>query len=353
MKRISLILLVIVLALGSFSAAASLDDPSQAYIAPAQEEMSLPDLYDTVAPAVVFIQVESNLGNDFSDIFPSQGLGSGFVVDSSGHIVTNNHVIEGATEITVTFFDGTLSRAEIIGTDPDSDLAVIRADTVPANIVPVKLGDSGDIRVGEEVVAIGSPFGQNWTMTRGIISALGRANRATTGFSIPLMIQTDAAMNPGNSGGPLVDMRGQVIGVNTMIFSEDRVSSGVGFSVPVNTVSRVVPELIANGRYDYTWIGISGGDLTLDILESLGLPDDVRGVLISRISQGGPAQGSDLTEGDIIIAIDGISISGIDELIAYLAENTRPNDIINVTILRDGSEQNISVTLQARPDRAR
>ncbi|MFP4321274.1 MAG: S1C family serine protease [Anaerolineales bacterium] len=334
-----------------------------------QEEgrLSLPDLYDRVSPGVVFIQVR-NFGDDAaSQFFPSGGLGSGFVYDTQGHIVTNHHVVEGATNIDVVFQDGTQARAEIIGTDPDSDLAVIRAQDVPVDrLVPLELGDSGAVRVGEEVVAIGNPFGQTWTMTRGIISAVGRANRAQTGFSIAEMIQTDAAMNRGNSGGPLLNLRGEVIGVNTMIFTETNASSGVGFSVPVNTVRRVAPELIVAGEYDYTWIGITGGDLNLDIIELMNLPRDTRGVLINDISQGGPAEAAGLRGstdtgringlgyeigGDVIIGIDGTPIVGIDELIGYLAENTRPGDDVQVLIIREGAETVIPVTLQTRPDR--
>ncbi len=337
-------------------------------ISPQQDgTLSLPDLYDQVSQGVVYIQVR-NLGDDDAQPFlPRGGLGSGFVYDMQGHIVTNYHVVEGATNIDVAFQDGVQARADIVGTDPDSDLAVLRAPDVPASsLVPLPLGDSNLLRVGEEVVAIGNPFGQNWTMTRGIVSALGRANRAQTGFSIAQMIQTDAAINRGNSGGPLLDLSGQVIGVNTMIFSETEGNSGVGFSVPSNTVRRVVPELIATGSYDYTWIGITGGDLSLDVIELMNLPRTAQGVLINSISRGGPAEAAGLRGsneagringlpyeigGDVIIGIDGTPIVGIDDLIGYLAENTRPGDQVQVLVIRDGQEQIISVTLQARPAR--
>ena len=332
-----------------------------------QDELSLPDLYDQVSPSVVFISIRTEDSLEFN-FFPTGGLASGFVIDKEGHVVTNNHVVADASQIEVTLQDGTLSRAEIVGTDPDSDLAVIKIDVDPDRLVPVQFGDSSTLRVGEDVVAIGNPFGQEWTMTRGIVSAVGRSNRAVTGFSIAEMIQTDAAINPGNSGGPLLDMTGRVIGVNTMMFSENSASQGVGFAVPVNTVRRVVPELIANGSYQYTWIGISGGDLSLDVIEGLDLDRDVRGVLVSRVSNGGPAEsagvrGSTGTEtfnglqyetgGDIITAINGSPITGITDLVAYLAENTRPGDKVSVTLIRDGQVIEVPVELEARPARAR
>jgi S1-C subfamily serine protease len=205
-------------------------------------------------------------------------------------------------------------------------------------------------------------------MTEGIVSALGRTNPAESGFSIAEMVQTDAAINPGNSGGPLVNRLGQIIGMNTLIYSEDRVSSGVGFAVPVNTIKRVVPALIEGGRYEYTWIGISGGDLNLDLLELLDLDRDTRGVLISRVSSGGPAEKAGFIDsndnrsinglnyeigGDIIIAIDETPIVGIDSLVGYLAENTQAGDVVTVTIIRDGEVMDIQVTLEARPERSR
>ncbi|HLA42188.1 MAG TPA: trypsin-like peptidase domain-containing protein [Aggregatilineales bacterium] len=332
-----------------------------------QEELELPDLYDLASDSVVFIEIRAE--EDLSAGFlPTGGLGTGFVYDTEGHIITNNHVIEDASLIDVTFFDGLMAHAEVVGIDPDSDIAVIKVDVPTEFLHPVVMGDSGQLRVGEDVVAIGNPFGQSWTMTTGIVSALGRSNRAITGFSIAQMIQTDAAINPGNSGGPLLNRQGQVIGMNTMIFSEEGVSSGVGFAVPVNTIKRVVPELIQNGSVQYTWIGISGGDITLDVIDLMGLDPGVRGVLISRISSGSPAEQAGLLEssetqringrsyavgGDIITSINGVPIHGIDELIGYLADNTRPGDMVNVTIIRDGAETVIPVTLEARPSRAR
>jgi len=365
MKRliVTLVLTVMVVTSGASIGFAADEATTPAINAPYQD-VDLPTLYETVSPSVVFIAVTMN-GDNFAD----SGLGSGFVYDTDGHIVTNFHVVDGASRITVTFIDGLQARAEIVGTDADSDLAVIRVEDVPKEfLIPVTLGNSDDIRIGEGTVAIGNPFGQTWTMTTGIVSAVGRANRIESGFSLANMIQTDAAINPGNSGGPLLNMNGEVIGVNTMIFSETRANSGVGFAVPSNAVSRVIPELIANGEYEYTWIGISGSDINLDLQTILELPRDVRGVLINRVSNDSPAsnaslRGSDerqsvdgvpyVVGGDIITAINGAEIHTIEELIGYLASFTRPGDVVDVTIIRDGVELVVPVTLEARPTQAR
>jgi S1-C subfamily serine protease len=318
-----------------------------------------------VSPSVVLIEVNSELDS----FLPTGGLGSGFVYDTEGHIITNYHVVNGASRIDVTFFDGRLARAEVVGMDADSDLAVIQVQDIdPATLKPLALGDSSALRVGEGVIAIGNPFGQSWTMTEGIVSALGRSNPSETGFSIPQMIQTDAAINPGNSGGPLLNLQGQVIGITTMIFTETQGSSGVGFAVPSATIGRVVPELITNGDYDYTWIGISGGNLNLDVIELMNLDSSVRGVLVDRISQNSPAEvaglrGNNDTDelngvnydigGDIVTAINGQSVTSMDDLVTFLAEQTRPGDTIEVTVIRDGSPVIILVRLEARPTNPR
>ncbi|NJL95441.1 MAG: trypsin-like serine protease, partial [Anaerolineae bacterium] len=321
----------------------------------------LADLFAANAQSVVYIEVVSQ-DNSFGGNFFAEGLGSGFVYDMQGHIITNFHVVDGAQSIDVTFYDGTLARAEVVGTDRDSDLAVIRVNVELSVLVPVRLADSATLRVGEEVVAIGNPFGQNWTMTQGIVSALGRTNPSETGFSIAEMIQTDAAINPGNSGGPLLNLRGEVVGVNTMIFSETRSNSGIGFAVPSNTVARVVPVLIQNGRVEYTWLGISGRGLTLDILELMGLEATVRGVLIARVSPESPASRAQLRGnnregtidgrryqlgGDVITAINGEGVRDMSQLIGYLAENTQPGDAALLTIIRDGQSFDVRVILEA------
>ncbi|MBZ0305398.1 MAG: trypsin-like peptidase domain-containing protein [Anaerolineae bacterium] len=342
-------------------------------IAAQEAPIDLPALYEQVSPSVVYIEVigsgQSTMSmpedeNHPQDFF-SRGLGSGFVWDAQGHIVTNYHVVADAERIDVTFFDGTFARAEIVGLDPDSDLAVIKVNVPVEILVPVTVADSSTLRVGEPVIAIGNPFGQNWTMTTGIVSALGRINSGLTGFSIPDMIQTDAAINPGNSGGPLLNAQGQVVGVNAQIISQQRANSGVGFAIPSNTVQRVVPELIADGEVDYTWLGIQGGSVSLDVIELMELDPSVRGVVISNVVDNGPAQkaglqGSDErvelnglvygVGGDIITAINGTPIPNLERLISYLAVSTQPGDTVDVTVIRDGETLTIPVTLEARPE---
>jgi 2-alkenal reductase len=293
------------------------------------------------------------------------------VWDKDGHIVTNNHVVSegGATPnlILVTFKDGTRAKAEIVGRDPQSDLAVIKVD-VPSEILkPVKLGDSDALKVGQRVEAIGNPFGyeQGWTMTEGIISALGRTlPTANSPFSIPQVIQTDAAINPGNSGGPLLDDSGRVIGVNSAIKSEVRANAGIGFAIPANLVKRVVPALISTGKFEHPWVGISGTTLTSDLAQAMGLPPSQRGALIINVVGESPADKAGLrgsskevkvlgmTEkvgGDVIVAADGHPVTKMGDLLVYLEEHKSPGDTIDLTVLRDGKEKHISLTLGKRP----
>jgi S1-C subfamily serine protease len=300
------------------------------------------------------------------------GEGSGFVWDDTGHIVTNNHVVEGAQKIMILFADDTAVEAELVGVDPDSDLAVLRVDVPKSHLRPVRLGDSMDLQVGELAIAIGNPFGQEGTMTAGIISALGRLlpvegpNPLAPRYNIPDVIQTDAAINPGNSGGVLLNGRGEVIGVTTAIISAGRASSGIGFAVPAAIVKQVVPALIADGRYDHPFLGIRGGTLSNELAEELNLPDDQRGVLVAEVTEGGPAEQSGLSGndeqieidglpvevgGDIIIAADGQEIEGMDDLIAYLERHTQVGQKIELTILREGEEELVKVKLAARPER--
>ncbi len=322
-------------------------------------EQQLQAIYQQVNPSVVHIRVRSGRG-----LLQQESTGSGFVYDQQGHIVTNHHVVEGATTIIVTFADGTEVPARIVGTDPDSDLAVIRVDVPAASLRPAPLGDSGGVRPGQLAIAIGNPFGLEGTMTLGIVSAVGRVIRSgSRPFSIPNMIQTDAPINPGNSGGPLLDSQGRVIGVNTMIFSQSGTSSGVGFAIPVNTVKRVVPELIARGRYDHPWLGISGFSVTPLAAKALGLPAD-RGALILEVDPRGPAAQAGLRGGtqsadyegetialggDLIVAIDGQPVRSMEDLIAYLEEKRKPGDEVVLSILRDGKTQQVRVRLAPRP----
>ncbi|MCS6963272.1 S1C family serine protease [Thermoflexus sp.] len=325
-------------------------------------EQHLEAIYQQVNPSVVHIRVRSGRG-----VFQQESTGSGFVYDSQGHIVTNYHVVEGASAIVVTFADGTESTAQVVGVDPDSDLAVIRVDAPTAPLRPIALGDSGSVRPGQLAIAIGNPFGLEGTMTLGIVSAVGRVIRpGARPFSIPNMIQTDAPINPGNSGGPLLDSEGRVIGVNTMIFSQSGTSSGVGFAVPVNTVKRVVPELIARGRYDHPWLGISGFSVTPLAAKELGLPAE-RGALILEVDPRGPAAQAGLRGGtqpanyegetialggDLIVAIDGQPVRSMEDLIAYLEEKRKPGDEVVLAILRDGKTQEVRVRLASRPSGA-
>ncbi len=319
----------------------------------AAEEQLLVNLYERVSFSVVNIAVSTALGG---------GTGSGFVLDTNGHIVTNNHVIEGADRILVRFADDTVVEAELVGADVDSDLAVIRVD-VPADLLrEVRLGDSSALRVGQRAIAVGNPFGFEQTMTTGIISALGRVVRQENGYSLPQLIQTDAAINPGNSGGPLLNARGEVIGVNTLIFSSSGSSAGVGFAVPVNTVKRVVPALIETGRYDDPWLGISGLSVTPMAAEALALPVE-QGILLRDIAPEGPADSAGLrgndqqvefdgvllpTGGDIIVAIDGVEVRDMDDLIVYLAE-TAVGQTVTLDIIREGERQSVDVILEERP----
>jgi S1-C subfamily serine protease len=344
-----------------------------------EEEQLLMDLYRRVNPSVVNITTVRRMARTyFPEIpgFPSfpgmpeeyyyqQGEGSGFVWDEQGHIVTNNHVVEGADTVQVTFWDNNIVEAKVVGTDPDSDLAVIRVDVDEVESQPVVLGDSDALQVGQLAIAIGNPFGQEGTMTRGIISALGRTFRPGSGpFSIPNMIQTDAAINPGNSGGPLLDSGGQVVGINSLILTRSGSSSGVGFAIPINIARRVVPELIDKGRYRYAWLGISGTDMLPSIAEAMDMPTDTRGAMVIEVTSDGPAEkaglkGSDRTVeidghqlkvgGDIIVAIEGTPIRQMDDIVLYLLEETQPDQKVTLSILRDGKEQNVTVTLGERP----
>ena len=327
------------------------DDPLAAAYA---EEQLFIELYERVSPSVVHIAVTTRSNGS--------GAGSGFVWDTDGHIVTNNHVVESARRIVVSFADDTTVEAELVGADTDSDLAVIKVDVPASRLHPVELGDSDALRVGQRAIAIGNPFGFEQTMTTGIVSALGRMVRQQSGFSLPQLIQTDAAINPGNSGGPLLDSHGRVIGVTTLIFSRSGTNAGVGFAVPVDTVKRVVPPLVATGRYADPWLGITGVSITPPLAEELDLTVD-QGVLVQAVVQGGPAAKAELnggnrqtrfegtlmtTDGDIIVAIDDAAVQDMDELIVYLAEKS-VGQRVTLAVLRDGRRQRIQVTLGERP----
>ena len=293
----------------------------------------------------------------------SEALGSGFVYDSQGHIITNYHVIDGATKADITFTDGNTYSAKVIGKDPSSDLAVLQItdNFSEEKVVPLPTANSSNVGTGEQVIAIGNPFGLSGTITSGIVSQLGRLlPNPDTGFSIPNTIQTDAAINPGNSGGPLLNVKGQVIGMNTAIFSRTGAYSGIGFAIPSNTIAKEVPFLVKNGTYVHPWLGISGGKLSPDMAKAAGLPTNYKGVVVGSVMAGSPAEKSGLLGvtqdangvthlGDIITAVDGHPTKQIDDIINYIDTQKNVGDTIKLTIDRDGKIMDLTATLQARP----
>jgi S1-C subfamily serine protease len=314
------------------------------------------EVYHRVNPAVVHIFVFDEDG--------LLGTGSGFVIDQSGNVVTNNHVVADGSEYEVVFASGERRRATLRGADVDSDLAVIQVATLPEGIQPVPLGDSSQLQVGQFVIAIGNPFGEAGSMSIGVISGLGRtiaSQRVVAGgnFSIPQVIQTDAAINPGNSGGPLLNLSGEVIGVNSAILSTSGANSGVGFSIPVNAVRNIAPALIAEGEYSYPYIGISmfPQAFTLRQLEILDLPPN--GVFVTGVTQGTPAAEAGLighnlevsltADGDYIIAINDEPVRSSDELLSYLVFETTVGETVELTIIREGEEVKLPLTLGERP----
>lgn len=330
-------------------------------------EAQVEAVYGQAGSTVVNVTSVTYAYDFFFNPVPQEGAGSGFVYDGQGHIVTNYHVIEDAEELSVTLADGQTYPAEVVGGDPTNDLAVIRidAENLPE---PVSLGDSDALRVGQFVVAIGNPFGLERTLTVGVISSLGRVIRGPDNRFIGEVIQTDAAINPGNSGGPLLDLRGRVIGVNSQIVSPSQANAGVGFAVPSNTVRRVVPELIARGRYPHPWLGIEPISLTAERARAFrqagmeGVVDS--GVLVLQVVPGGPAEeagirgGSRLVQigryripldGDIITAINGEPVADYQDLTVYLETRTQVGDTVDVRVIRDGEERTIEVTLEERP----
>ena len=318
-----------------------------------QPDSLLIDLYNKTRESVVMIIVKLPTG---------AAEGSGFVYDASGRIITNNHVVEDATSITVTFIDGTIVDATLVGRDPYSDVAVISVNAPASLIKPLKLGKSSLLKVGQSVVAIGNPYGLANTLTSGIISAVGRQMDSTGNYPIVDVIQTDAAINPGNSGGPLLNMDGEVVGINTAIPSET--SRGIGFAVPSDSIARELPSLISKGTYSHPYLGIQGRDVTQGIVGSMSLPTGTRGTLVIEVTSGGPAgiagmRGGTRTEtidgvstklgGDVITSADGTQMKTFYDLIVYIQRNKVPGAKITLGIIRDSSPRNIVVTLGTRP----
>jgi 2-alkenal reductase len=350
-------------------------------------QSTLEQIYNQVSPSVVYIDVLTSGSSSTSlqlppghpffgspaQQVPSEAQGSGFVWDTQGHIVTNNHVVSGASKITVTFSNGTTADATLVGADPNSDLAVIKVNVPADQLHPITLGDSSQVKVGQVAIAIGNPFGLSGTMTQGIISGLSRSlpvgiNSGSTSqgpvYNIPDIIQTDAAINPGNSGGVLVNSDGQVIGVTAAIRSPVDANSGIGFVIPANIVQREAPVLIQTGHYDHPYLGISGTDLTYDLAKAMNLNSTQKGALVITVSPNGPAakaglQGSDhqvtisgqpaVVGGDVITAINGQTINSFEDLSSYLLNNTQVGQTVTLTILRQGQEKTVQLTLGALP----
>jgi len=405
MKRyisLAMLTLLLVLALSSFGMPGNVAGPAVAAPAPAPAsapkidpsapppapvsalETTVEGMYAQVNRSVVNIRVveqaQSNSPN-FPQIpgFPNmpfqqpqgpqiqQGLGSGFVWDTQGHIVTNNHVVDGATTIEVTFADGVTVPAKVVVTDVNSDLAVIQVDKNADKPVPVQVADSSQVKVGQLAVVIGNPFGLEGTLTVGYVSGLGRSlpvqatDQQGASYIIPDIIQTDAPINAGNSGGVVVDDQGRVIGVTTAI---QQSSSGIGFAVPSAMVQKVVPALINTGHYDHTWLGVSATTLNPDLNSAMKMSAQQRGALVVDVMPGSPADKAGLqgstrqviingqqvqVGGDVIVAIDGKPVKTFDDVVTYLADSTQVGQTITLTVLRNGKQVTLNVTLDARP----
>jgi 2-alkenal reductase len=342
-----------------------------------ESQESLANLYEQIVPSVVFVQVtldESSFSIPGFELpegtLPQQSQGSGFIFDSEGHIVTNNHVVEGAESVRVVFHSGFWADAEVVAADPQADLAVLKV-TPPEGMEwrPLPLEEADTLRVGHTVIAIGNPFGMEGTMTTGVVSALGRGvpvgDADVSRYTLPDVIQTDAAINPGNSGGPLVDLNGRVVGINFAIRSQIRANSGVGFAIPVSIVHRVVPALIENGKYSYAYLGVSGSSIGPELAERLEMPANELGVYVAEVIPGGPGDEAGLLGGDevvtddaglefrrggdIIIAINGQEVRRFEDLVSYLVTKAAPGETVTLTIIRDGEQMQVEVTLGERP----
>lgn len=326
-------------------------------------------IFERAAPAVVNVTTQVLRSSFYRGVLPEEGSGSGFLWDAQGNIVTNHHVIDGAQRIAVSFGGDTSQTATVVGTDPINDLAVLKVDAVPEGVRPLELGASSGLKVGQTAIVIGNPFGQfERTMTQGIISAVNRTLQ-TDSTVLRNVIQTDAAINRGNSGGPLLDSRGRLIGVNSAIFSPTGTSAGVGLAIPVDKVKRVVPVLIKQGRFPHPWLGIEGlgYELSSGLAKALNLPVQ-SGLLLARMYQNSPADKAGLktatndtvignrrylTGGDILIAVDAVKLGKWDDLSAYLEEKTEVGQTVTLRFVRDGKELTLSVTLADMPESLR
>lgn len=323
------------------------------------KNLSLIEIFEKSEPGVVRVNVQRN-----DQLNGTSGVGSGFVFDKKGHIITNSHVVKDAKKVVVTFLDGRSYNAEVIGFDEFTDIGVIKVNADLSLLHPLSLGDSSNLKVGEQIAVIGNPFGLSGSMTSGIISQLGRLLPSGSGYSIPDVIQTDAAINPGNSGGPLLNMRGEIVGINTAIQSTTGEFTGVGFAVPSQTIVKIVPNLIETGKYHHPWIGISGRDIDPDLAKVLSLNDAV-GFLVITVVENSPAakagiHGSDETievegvnypiGGDVILSVDGKQVRKIDDILIHLQRAKSVGDEMILEILREGRTTNITIILEERPN---
>ena len=322
--------------------------------------LSLTEIFEISESGVVKVNVERNSETQFL----TAGVGSGFVYDDIGHIITNDHVIYDAKKITITFVDGEAFLAEIVGSDPYTDIAVIRVNSTIAMLNPLSIGNSNNLKVGEQVATIGNPFGLSGSMTSGIVSQIGRLLPQESGYSIPDVIQTDAAINPGNSGGPLLNMDAKVVGINTAIQSASGEFAGIGFAVPSATIKKIVPVLIETGEFKHPWIGIQGHDVDPELAKVRELGSS-KGFLIMAVIEGSPADLGGLLgvtetveiddreypiDGDIIISVDGIEVRKISDILVHLQRNKVIGDSMELEVLRNGEILDITITLEERRD---
>ncbi len=327
-----------------------------------EEESNNIDLYQRLAPGVVNITSTIIEHDFFFNVVPRKGTGSGSIIDSRGYILTNNHVIGGG-KLEVTLADGKKYKARLIGSDPDTDLAVVKIDAPKESLAVIPLGDSASLKVGQKAIAIGNPFGLGQTLTTGVISSVGRTMRAENGTLVEDIIQTDASINPGNSGGPLIDSSGNLIGIATAIFSPTGASVGIGFAIPVNTAKRIVDELIEKGYYSYPYLGATLMNLFPDIAEALRLPVK-GGAMVIETSPGGPADKGGLkggskkaqignnivtVGGDVILSVNDVEVKDADSAIREIRK-LQPGDKIRVGIVRwDGTSGTLTITLGEKP----
>jgi S1-C subfamily serine protease len=330
--------------------------------------LTVGDIYKKTGPGVAFIQADivetTSSPFGFPETQRGQATGSGFVLNQDGYIATNAHVVSGAKDVQVSFGDGDPTPAKVVGKDPSTDLAVIKVDPTKVHVTTLPLGDSGTLRVGDPVVAIGNPFGFDDTVTTGIVSALGREIQAPNNFSIDHAIQTDAAINPGNSGGPLLDQHGRVVGINSQIATggNGKGSVGIGFAIPINLAKQVFPALIKTGRVPHAYMGITTAPLTPTLVRDFNLPA-AKGALVQAVEQGSPAakaglragqtqtSSSLIAGGDLIVGVDGKPVNTPSDIAAAIADN-KPGDKVTVQFFRGRAKRTVTVTLADRPARA-